>query len=65
MAPLFQFNKKMRAVQKNRRLIMQTKKYVQQFYRALVIGCMIYAVTLIADTAAAAQDTTIITIAQR
>ncbi len=44
---------------------MQTKKYVQQFYRALVIGCMIYAVTLIADTAAAAQDTTIITIAQR
>ena len=44
---------------------MQTKKYVQQFYRALVIGCMIYAVSLIADTAAAAQQTITLTIAQR
>jgi len=41
---------------------MQTKKYVQQFYRALVIGCMIYAVTLIADTAAAAEPTSVLEI---
>lgn len=33
---------------------MQRKKYVQQFYRVVVIGCMIYAVTLIGETAAAA-----------
>jgi hypothetical protein len=32
---------------------MQTNKYVKQIYRALVVGCMVYAVTLIADTAAA------------
>lgn len=43
---------------------MQTKKYVQQFYRALVIGCMIYAVSLIADTAAA-QESLVLSIAQR
>jgi len=43
---------------------MQTKKYVQQLYRAIVIGCMIYAVTLIADTAAAAEATQILNIAQ-
>ncbi len=42
---------------------MQTKKYVQQLYRALVIGCMIYAVTLIADTAAAAGLANVVTIA--
>lgn len=45
------------------RLMMQTKKYVQQLYRALVIGCMIYAVTLIADTAAAAGLANVVTIA--
>ena len=43
---------------------MQTKKYVQQIYRALVVGCMIYAVTLIADTAAAAEPANTVTIAQ-
>lgn len=42
---------------------MQTKKYVQQFYRALVIGCMVYAVTLIADTAAAAELTSVLQVA--
>ncbi len=47
------------------RLIMQTKNYIQQLYRALVIGCMVYAVTLIADTAAAAELTHILNIAQR
>ncbi len=44
---------------------MQTKNYIQQLYRALVIGCMVYAVTLIADTAAAAELTHILNIAQR
>lgn len=34
---------------------MPTNKYVKQIYRALVVGCMVYAVTLIADTAAAAE----------
>ena len=32
---------------------MQTQKYVQHFYRALVVICMVYAVTLIGNTAAA------------
>ncbi len=44
---------------------MQTKKYIQQLYRALVVGCMVYAVTLIADTAAAAEPTHTFNIAQR
>lgn len=34
---------------------MQTKKYIRQFYRALAIGCMVYAVSLIAETAAATE----------
>jgi hypothetical protein len=44
---------------------MQTQKYIQQFYRALVVLCMAYAVTLIADTAAADTLSTAIRVAQR
>lgn len=44
---------------------MQTNKYVKQIYRALVVGCMVYAVTLIADTAAAAEPATALTITHR
>ena len=44
---------------------MQTKKYIQQFYRALIVLCMAYAVTLIADTAAADTPSAAISIAQR
>ena len=35
---------------------MRIQTYLQPFYRALAISCMIYAVTLIANTAAAAQQ---------
>ncbi len=44
---------------------METKKYVQRIYRAIAIGCMVYAVSLIADTAAAAELTQISTTTQR
>ena len=44
---------------------MRTKKYLQQFYRALVVLCMVYAVTLIADTAAAEQPSPLLCVAQR
>lgn len=32
---------------------MQTKTYLQYLYRAVALGCMLYALTLIADTARA------------
>jgi hypothetical protein len=32
---------------------MQTKFFQQYFYRAVALGCMLYALTLIADTARA------------
>ncbi len=32
---------------------MQTKHYLQYLYRAVAMGCMVYALTLIADTARA------------
>jgi hypothetical protein len=35
---------------------MRIQTYLQQIYRALAIGCMVYAVTLIADTAVAAEQ---------
>ena len=35
---------------------MRIQTYLQPFFRAMAIGCMIYAVTLIADTAAAAEQ---------
>ena len=37
---------------------MQSKPYLQHLYRAAAIGCMLYALTLIADTARAATMTT-------
>jgi hypothetical protein len=44
---------------------MQIKKYIQQFYRALIVLCMVYAVTLIADTAAADTLSVALNVAQR
>jgi len=35
---------------------MRIQTYLQQLYRALIIGCMVYAVSLIADTAVAAEQ---------
>ena len=32
---------------------MQTKTFLRSFYRAVALGCMLYALTLIADTARA------------
>lgn len=34
---------------------MQTKPYLQYLYRAVALGCMLYALTLIADTARASD----------
>jgi hypothetical protein len=34
---------------------MQTKSYLQSLYRLVAMGCMLYALTLIADTARASN----------
>ncbi len=44
---------------------MRIQTYLQQLYRALIIGCMVYAVSLIADTAVAAEQPTAVSSVQK